>query len=223
MPWINEETRSYRLFCDGQQVSDQSIRPGEEFFVGKIGQYTAVAVEWSGLESELSLPVVIKPPAAPPTLEALEEKPADFSWTTEQWKDDAKTIRETIHLQDGVIRREWFEDGVLARRHDLNADGKPTRRVTYQDGRMATREYHSPDDRLVSREIFAPDGFITEQTRFVPDSKDDAKAVPRDTWFFERGTPVRHLYHATGREYFKKGDRWGYEKDGRFIDTPREG
>jgi hypothetical protein len=33
--------------------------------------------------------------------------------------------------------------------------------------------------------------------------------------------PVRHVT-VKGREYVKRGDRWGYYSDGTFIDTPRE-
>jgi hypothetical protein len=35
--------------------------------------------------------------------------------------------------------------------------------------------------------------------------------------------PIRHMKHNTGRDYFKRENRWGYlDNKGNFIDTPRE-
>lgn len=87
-----------------------------------------------------------------------------------------------MHLQDGVIRREWFRDGVIVRRHELNAGGKAIRRIEYQDGKVAVREYQTNQDVRVSREVFAPNSDITETIRY---SEGDRREI--DHWWFDKG------------------------------------
>lgn len=129
--------------------------------------------------------------------------------------------RSIIH--DGLIRCDWYKNGALTRRHDLNATGKATRRTHYNDGRITTREYDKPDGHLVSRELFDESGSATVQIRFKPEANGNARDIPRETWHYDQGMPIRHLKHDTGREYFKKKDRWGYlDNNGKFVDTPRE-
>ena len=41
----------------------------------------------------------------------------------------------------------------------------------------------------------------------------------QDHWHFDRGTPIRQV--RKGIEYVKRGDRFGFFQDGKFIDTPR--
>jgi hypothetical protein len=122
-------------------------------------------------------------------------------------------VREIVHVHDGVIHREWHERGVLTRRHDLGLEGDAIRRTTYADGQLAVREYFSRDDVLVSRERFDADGFITEWIRYASNGRE------RDRWHYDRGTPIRQVRRGT--EYVKRGDRFGYFEDGKFIDTPR--
>ena len=47
--------------------------------------------------------------------------------------------------------------------------------------------------------------------------------IPRDQRvsreLFDRGTPIRQI--RKGTEYVKRGDRFGFFQDGKFIDTPR--
>jgi hypothetical protein len=211
----HQETRGYRLLCDGKPAGEQLLRPGKEFLVGKVGQYTAIAVEWSGLSSEPSLPVPITAIRDHLSGRALVEPPGDFNASTERWADEAKTIRETVHVHDGVIRREWLRDGVVVRRHDLNADGKAIRRIDYKEGKIAVREYHTNQGVRVSREVFAPDGYITETIRYNPG---DGREI--DHWWFEKGWPVKQV--RGDREYVKQGDRFGrFDPKGKFIDTPR--
>lgn len=113
--------------------------------------------------------------------------------------------------------------GVLTRRHDLNATGKATRRINYNNGLIATREYYKPDGHLVSREVFDKSGSVIEHSRFLPDSKGGPGNILRETWHYDGGMPIGHIKYDPGREYFKKGKRWGYLDDkGEFIDTPRE-
>ena len=214
----HNETFGYHLLRDSRRVTNEPIRPGSGIRLDRSGEYCAVAVEWSGLQSEPSLPVRIERIDDESKMTVLCEKPGGFSWTAERWADEAKTLRETVHQHDDVIRREWFADGVILRRHDLNHEGKAIRRVELQEGRVATREYHHRELGLVSREIFDGEGYITDWIRF---QRVDGAPTERDHWHFERGMPVRHTY-AKGREYVKQGDRWGYRQGGKFIDQPRE-
>jgi hypothetical protein len=149
-------------------------------------------------------------------LRVLAAPPADFSWTSDRWlvggressPDEAKradeAVREIVHLHDGVIHREWYRRGLITQRHDLNREGKATRRLTYAEGKLASREYYDRDDKRVSREVFAPDGFITESIRYqyVAD-----KPVEVDHWSYDKGTPIRRALKR-GEEYVKNGDQW---------------
>ena len=121
--------------------------------------------------------------------------------------------REIVHLYDGVIHREWYEKGVLARRHDLGLEGHAIRRTSCAGGKLAVREYYNRDDVLLSRELFDADGFITDWIRFASDGREQTH------WYYDRGTPVREV--RGGAEYVKRGDKFGYFQDGQFIETPR--
>jgi len=212
----HREIFGYHLLLGGERITKNPLVPGTSFTLEQSGVWRAIAVEHSGLESEPSLP--IKLPAG--KLAILGSTPSDFAWTSTRERDG---VLETIHLHDGVIRLEWYANGLLTRRHDLNATGKATRRINYNHGLIATREYYKPDDHLVSRETFDKSGSVIEHTRFLPDSKGGAHNVPRETWHYDGGMPIRHIKHDTGREYFKRGIRWGYlDNKGKFIDTPRE-
>ena len=212
----HRETFGYHLLLGDERITKSTLAPGASFTLEQSGVWRAIAVENSGLESEPSLP--IKLPAG--KLAILNNKPSDFAWTSTRERDG---VLETIHLHDGVIRREWLVDGVLTRRHDLNATGKATRRINYKNGLIATREYYRPDDHLVSRETFDKYGPVAEHIRFLAESNGGAGDIPRETWHYDRGMPIRHMKHDTGRQYFKRGNRWGYlDNKGKFIDTPRE-
>ncbi|MGY8656786.1 MAG: hypothetical protein ACKVJX_24510 [Verrucomicrobiia bacterium] len=212
----HRETLGYHLLLGEERITKKPIVPGTSFTLEQSGVLSAIAIEYSGLESEPSLP--IKLPAG--KLAILSSAPSDFAWTSARERDG---VLETVHLHDGVIRLEWYADGVLTRRHDLNAAGKATRRINYNNGLIATREYYKPDGHLVSREVFDKSGSVAEQIRFRPESKGGGGDILRETWNYDKGMPIRHIKHDTGREYFKKGNRWGYlNNTGKFIDTPRE-
>ena len=202
------ETRGYRVFRDGEKTSAELIVPGATLALAAPGNYTAVAVEWSGLESAPSLPLEVRGGSS---VIALRDAPADFSWTSERWTDASKTVRETVHLHDGVIRREHFENAQLVRRDDLNPQGKPIRRLSYQRGRVAKREYLDRDGNLVSTEWFDADGFITHSagqrgySQGQPAWKRDG-ATTFAEWWYERGVPVRYQRGAT--TLVKDGNRW---------------
>ena len=193
------ETAGYHLLRDGKRMTTKPVRPGENVECAVPGEYRAVAVEWSGLESEPSPPLRVERPAK---LQVLTDPPRDFSWTSDRWLE-GRSVREIVHLHDGVIHREWYRGGVLAHRHDLNVEGKAIRRLDFENGKPARREYHDRDGKLLSRELFDAAGFITESIRF--DHRGGQPVEVAHGWF-DRGMPVRHVH---GREEFvKQGDQW---------------
>jgi len=102
-----------------------------------------------------------------------------------------------VHLHDGVIRRSWHRDGEVAESHDLNVEGKATRRLFYRDGKLTKREYHSRNGYHVSTELFGADGYITESIQHG--------SRPRH-WWYEKGVPVK--YTRGSDTYVKDGERW---------------
>jgi len=215
------ETYGYHLLRGDQRITDDPLHAPDQLVLTP-GTYRAVAVEQSGLESEPSEPVEI---TRRTTLHVFAQLPTGFSWTSDRWlvqsqKASAETakrapeaVREIVHLHDGVVHKEWYEDGVLARRHDIGLEGDAIRRTSYRDGKLATREYYNREDVLLSRERLNNDGFITEWVRFASDGSEQSR------WEYDRGMPVREV--RAGTEYVKRGDRFGYFKDGQFIETPR--
>ncbi|MHC4146652.1 MAG: hypothetical protein ACYSUD_17990, partial [Planctomycetota bacterium] len=189
------ETYGYYVFRDGEKITDSPVRPGGSFELPGKGTYTAVAVEWSGLKSKPSLPLQIDRRAA---VKMLSDKPAGFSLTSERRVvGDDGTVVETIHLHDGVIQRAWHRGGELVERHDLNAEGKATRRLFYRDGKLAKREYHDRNGYHISTELFGADGYITESIHHG--------SRPRH-WWYEKGVPLK--YTRGSDAYVKDGERW---------------
>jgi len=192
------ETAGYHLLREGRKIAEKPLRSGATIEL-QAGEYRAVAVEWSGLESDPSPPLRV---ATPAKLQVLADAPKDFSWTSDRWLE-GRSVREIVHLHDGVIHREWYRNGVLARRHDLNAEGKAIRRLALENGKLAQREYHDRDGKLLSRELFDAAGFITEMIRF---GHSGDQPVESSHWWFDCGMPVRLV---DGREEFvKQGDQW---------------
>lgn len=194
------ETRGYRILKDGKTLTDELELSGADIPLFGPGSYTAIAVEWSGLESDLSKAIDIR---GSTTLKILTEKPSDFSWNSDRWlvkgqplseadgQKAEEAIKEIVHAHDGVIHREWYERGILVRRHDLNVNGKPIRHLSYSEGRLASREYHSADGHRLSKEIFNASGCITEQILF------DAEGRETDHFWFDDGVPMK--YSGSGR------------------------
>jgi hypothetical protein len=210
------ETMGYHLWRDERRLTGTPLRPGATFALDAGGEYRAVAVEWSGLESDPGMPLKLDKPGA---LAVLGETPTDFSWTSERWltvgggviaADQAKgvpeAIREVVHHHDGVIRREWHRGGILAEAHDLDAEGRATRRLRFEGGRLREREYRDGSDALLSLEIFDTDGFVTESVRFRRGGEQ------QERWWFDRGMPVRQ--QTGGEEFVKEGDQWISKKTG---------
>jgi len=95
---------------------------------------------------------------------------------------------------------------VIARRHDLNADGKAIRRLTYTDGKLSLREFYDGEGQRVSAERFTPEGYITDSIRY---RYIDDRAEEYDHWYYDRGMPVRRLTTSGGgQEYVKDGEAW---------------
>jgi len=188
------ETAGYHILRDGRKITEKPLTVGANVEL-QLGEYRAVAVEWSGLESDPSLPLRVEKTMK---LQVLGDAPKDFSWTSERWLE-GKSVREIIHLHDGVIHREWYQGSALIRRHDLNAEGKAIRRLTFENGKLTQREYHDREGKLLSREPFDAAGFITEWIRFD-------QTVERDHWWFDRGMPVKQI--SKEGEFVKQGDQW---------------
>jgi len=213
---LHFETAGYHLLRNGERITSEPLAPGATFDLPGVGAYSAIAVEQSGLESKPSNEVRI---AAATGLAALPEPPDDFSWTADRWlidgegatRDEAmaapEAVREIVHLYDGVIHREWYEAGVLVRRHDLTPDGLAIRRTFYADRRLVSREYRDRDGVQQSLELFDADGFITEAISY-------RGGAEREHWWFIKGTPVR-LWTERGGHHTASPERGGtYVKQG---------
>jgi len=189
------ETYGYHVFKNDERITDSPIRPSESLNLPGQGTYTAVAVEWSGLESKPSFPLQVRGPAS---VTVLSDKPNDFSWIREQGVVEGdRAIVETVHLYDGVIHRSWYRAGEIVKRHDLNAEGKATRRLFYRDGKLARRQYHNRNGYHVSTEHLDADGYITESIQHG--------SRPRH-WWYQKGVPTKY---ARGSDtYSKDGERW---------------
>ena len=204
------ETYGYHVCKDGTKITGKPLGPGTSLAAITAGTYTAVAVEWSGLQSKPSLPLKIQHRAA---LEVLSDKPSDFSWTRdrylvqgkevsqEQARRSQEAVTETIHLHDGVIQRTWYRRGEVTERHDLNLEGKAVRRLFYRAGTLRRREYHDRNGNHVSTELFGPDGHITESVQHG--------SRPRH-WWYEQGVPVK--YSRGSQTYVTDGTRWTQAK-----------
>ena len=206
------ETYGYHIFLDGRKITSTLIHPGTSFTLNGSGKYTAVAVEWSGLDSKNSLLLKIENSM---TLKVLIDKPADFSWTYDRWlvngrevseegaNQSEEAVKEIVHLYDGIIHREWYNWGQIVKRYDLNLEGKPTRRLFYQTGKLARREFHHRDGRHVSTEFFDPDGYLTEAIQY---RTGNGRTYESNHWWYEKAVPVKNI--KRGAMYEKDGSRW---------------
>ena len=213
----HRETFGYHLLRDGERVTEEPLRPGEEITL-QPGAWQAVAVEWSGLEGLASRKVRIEAPAR---LTVLAEIPEDFSWIVDQWRvqdrfctrDEGlaapEATREVLQRAEGVFRVERYERGTLVYAEDVNADGFACRRDGYADGVLAAREIWQPMEgaspRIRTRELYAPDGFITEEMHFGYPEPDEPVVV--DHWWYDRGMPVRRERYG-GAVWEKQDEDW---------------
>lgn len=200
------ETYGYHVFRDGERITDSPLRPGELLALPGKGTYTAIAMEWSGLQSKPSLPLRIQRHAA---MKVLFDKPTGFSWTHNRYlvqgkevlekdaRNSKEAITETVHLHDGIIQRMWYQWGEIIERHDLNLQGKAIRRLFYEANKLVRREYHDRNGNHVSTELFDSDGYIKESIQHG--------SRPRH-WWYEQSAPVK--YTRGSETYIKDGARW---------------
>jgi hypothetical protein len=180
--------------------------------LAKPGGYTAVAVEWSGLESQPSHSLKID---ASSTIVALQDQPSDFAWTSDAWyvagqkttehaaELSGDAVKDIVHVYDGVIHREWYSWGQISKRFDFNKDGKPIRQQYYQTGRLSRRELHSREGVHISTEYFDQDGNITEAFH---NPVGRGKSYGYVHYWYENKQPVKAV---KGNEIFVKvGEKW---------------
>ncbi|MGI5817716.1 MAG: hypothetical protein ACOX9R_06405 [Armatimonadota bacterium] len=231
-PWLREveggvelipgenhrETFGYHLLRDGERVTAEPLRPGEQTAL-QPGTWLAVAVEWSGLEGIPSPETVVEAETrltVPPAI------PDDFSWIVEQWRVEERpsdrvealaadrATREVHQRAEGLFRIESHEQGLLTYAEDVNTEGFACRRETYAGGTLSKREIWQPmvgtADRLRTSELFTPAGFKTEEMHFgYPET--DGPPVVVDHWWYQDGWPVRRERHG-GAVWEKRGDDW---------------
>lgn len=197
------ELSGYHVFRDGERITEKPLASGVWLVLPEGGEYSATAMEWSGLESERSLPLKLHSAA---TLKILQTIPSSLSWTRDRHLVDDRevsaeaatrspeSVREVVHLNDGVIHREWLQHDQVTRRHDLNLNGNAIRRLRYEDGRVVQRDYFDRDGNRVSRESLDADGFITESLH------------GRNRWWYQRGVPQR--FESSSSRFVKEEDRW---------------
>jgi hypothetical protein len=215
------ETRGYHLYRDGAKVTPEPLRPGETRELAP-GSYTAVAVEWSGLESEKCNALRVDGKSS---LSVLRETPADFSWTWDQYLVEGKeatraaalqsnqAVRETHHRYDGIIARESYEWGRLKTRHDLNAGGKAIRRQIWHQRRLFQREYHNRSGEHVSTEFLDESGMVNESVRY---RRVNGRDVEFDHWWYVKGMPERRISALESEPaenpkfvmHVRAGDKW---------------
>jgi hypothetical protein len=218
----HEEIRGYYLLRNGVRFTDDLLQPGATINLPGPGTVSAVAVEWSGLDSAPSQPVAIQGDLR---LDVLPESPIDFKWTQDRWllngeevsaaeaQSAAFAIREIVHLYDGVIHRESYQFGQMIQRNDLNQSGTAIRRQYYQSNQLIRREYHG-GGRLQTTELFDDQSLISKVIRH------DSGGGERSRIVFEQGTPVEYTgqsfmsYTPDGPgSYRKSGDKWVRTKD----------
>lgn len=197
------ETRGYRIVRNGVPIRKELFEPGARITLPDSGSYTAVAVEWSNLQSPPSLPLQVRTPTRG---HVLKEVPRNFSWTRKTWfvggrpasHEEAMkkplTRMKLLHLHDGVIALETWQRGVIALHEDLNNNKRPTRILDYEGGRLARRSYRvfeTKDDTegwIISREEFGADGFKTQYVRYHHPNR--GHEISEHIWY-DRGRPIR--------------------------------
>ena len=211
------ETFGYRIFKDGEPLTEEPVRPGANVNLREGGIYTAIAIEWSGLESRSSPPLKIDKAAK---MAVLSDEPEDFSWTSDVWKvAKAKVTKkealaapnatlEIVHLQDGVIALETYNKGTLTHRDDLDHEGLTRRKQYYDAGALAKREYFA-DEGIISSELFDRQGWKTEETLW---RYKNGKRTLSQQWWYKEGTPVKRLISG-GKTFVKEGEHWVRKKE----------
>jgi hypothetical protein len=206
------ETYGYHIYRGDRKITKSPIRPGTFYTFQESASYSAVAVEWSGLESEKSFALQIE---AGELLRIREDEPSDFTWTTSrcsingkvvtmyEMENSSEAVKEIVHRYDGVIHKEWYNWGQIVERHDLNLTGFPTRKLYYQNGTLSRREYHNEHGGHISTEYFDPEGYITESVQY---NKMDGELRESSHWWYQKGAPIKNI--SRGAVFEKDGSRW---------------
>ena len=97
----------------------------------------------------------------------------------------------------------------IVKRHDLNADGRPIRRLFYRNSLLARREYHDREGIHQSTEYFDTDGYITESVRYEMRGESQTE---RTHWWYENGMPEKLIGSEGHNEFTKTKDL--YVRDG---------
>ena len=211
----HRETRGYYLLLNGVRLTPGLLGPGAIFTVANPGNLTAVAVEWSGLESQQSVVLSV---SGNTSLDVLADKPNDFEWTVDRWliagqevsaaeaQAAAASEREIVHYYDGLIHRESWQQNEKVTREDIAENGEAIRRLFYADGRLIRREYHGRGRGIRTTENFDAQGYIYEVIQHNKDGSVFSRTL------LEQGTPVEHnggalLIYGSG-SYKKEGDAW---------------
>jgi hypothetical protein len=211
----HSETKGYIIYRNGKALSDQPVTSVKLTMPGK---YQAVAVEWSGLKSELSKAVDVIEGIT--KLSILKERPTDFSWTNTQWIVGGKAVnesqamkadgseRQTIHLVDGIIAKTSYQSGKKVFHQDLNADKKPIRQLFYKEGKLTRRDHKNADGKLVSREVFDQDERVSHQIIF--EHHHHVFDEVQEHWIFNKGEMMA-LYTLNGHS--RSGKKSGTYKN----------
>ena len=206
------EISGYKLFIDGRELNNSLVKHGEIIKLKNPGNYTAVAVEWSGLESK---PIFSFRVEKDLSLKVLSDKPEDFSWTKDRWLIDGtetseqaalkseEAVKEIVHWYDGVIHREWYSGGQIEKRFDYNLQGKVTRKLFYQSKKLSKRELYQRDGKHISTEYFDTNGYITEAFH---NPLGTGSTYGYTHWWYEKGVPVKAI--KKDEIYLKDGSQW---------------
>ncbi len=217
------ETYGYIVQCDGTPLQSEPFRPGDAIRDLQPGNYTAIAVEWCGLESPPSAKLTVNEQSV---LRILGDQPSDFSWTQDVWLVDGKPVdnatglsvvkamKATRHRYDGVIAREGYSWGDKQWRRDLNEKGLAIRRLTFRQDKLFRREYHNADEQHVSTEYLDPQGNVAEMIRYQYVGTEgatendlgrygvgpaDGIQAEYDHWWYDNGMPVRRIGRKPAR------------------------
>lgn len=97
------ETYGYLILKNGETVNTNPIRPGDLMQLNSPGEYQAVALEWSGLQSLPSASVFLKKPGS---LRVIEDTPEGFEWTQYRWLIEPETQSAQQAAAEGLATKE---------------------------------------------------------------------------------------------------------------------
>lgn len=206
------ETQGYRLFRNSKLFSTELLTPGASFAVSEPGEYSACAVEWSGLESPPSSPLMISEKYSG---EILEDIPGNYSSSVRSWTVNGKTVSgeeamkaalatmQLVHLHDGKIATETWESGERTVHVDYNSDSKPIRFQEFEKGKLKKQTYQTPEGHLASEEFYGPDGYKTEYIKY--DIRPGRIGQVTRHWTYKKGRPV--IMTHGGKIVFDKSDQ----------------